>query len=164
MTAPADFLRSHWAARAPRERLLLSILAAAFAAALWFFFVVDPLARRADSFEDKLASEQALLQRVDALRARMVTLPPTQPRPDTSLLLAANRALQAAGLSEYLEESNADGERRVRLRLKDAPFPQVSAWLAEMATREGAHTINAVIAPTGTPGLTQVNLVLERPN
>ncbi|WP_446830075.1 type II secretion system protein GspM [Candidatus Foliamicus sp.] len=164
MTAPAEFLRSHWAARAPRERVLLGVLAAALAGALWFFLLVDPLARRAENFEDMLAAEQVLLQRVDALRARVVTLPATRTRSDTSLLLAANRALQAAGLSEYLEESNADGERRVRLRLKDAPFPQVSAWLTEMATREGAHTINAVIAPTGTPGLTQVNLVLERPN
>ncbi len=151
-----------WQARSARERLLLGILAAVLAVALWFFTLVDPLMQRADHFEQKLVSEQALLQRVEALRGRRATLPPTRSRSDTSLLLSANRTLQEAGLSAYLEEGNADGERRVQLRLKDAPFPEISAWLLTMAVQEGVRTISADIEPAESPGLVQITLVLER--
>ena len=160
MTAIADF----WQARSARERMLLATLAAVLAASLWFFALVDPLMRRAELFEQQAVAEQALLQRVDALRARAATLPPPRPRSDSSLLLAANRALQEAGLAAYLEESNAEGERRVRLRLANAPFPQVSAWLAAMAVQQGVRTANAEIEPSGPPGLAQVTLALEHPD
>ena len=158
MTAIVEF----WQARSARERLLLGALAAVLAGALWFYVLVGPLMRAAEGFERKLASEQALLQRADALRGRMATLPSPRPRSDTSLLLLTNRALQEAGLSDYLEEGNADGERRVRLRLNNAPFPEISAWLAGMAVQEGVHTVSADIEPAGSPGLVQINLVLER--
>ncbi len=158
MTAIADF----WQARTGRERVLLGALAWILAGALWFFALVTPLMQRAERFEVKLAAEQALLERVEALSGRVATLPPPRPRSDRSLLLVANRALQEAGLSAYLEESNADGERRVRLRLKDAPFPQVSAWLAGMAAQQGVRTASADIEPAGPPGRVQMSLVLER--
>jgi len=158
MTAIVEF----WQARSGRERLLSGALAAVICVALWFYALVDPLMRRAEHLEGKLASEQAILQRVDALRERMATLPPRRRRADTSLLLAVNRALQEAGLSAYLKEGNADGERRVRLRLEGAPFPEISAWLSAMAAREGARAVSADIEPAGPPGLVQIALVLER--
>ena len=67
-----------------------------------------------------------------------------------------------AGLGAYLEEGSADGESRVRLRLLDAPFPQVSAWLAGLAVQEGIRTVSADIERGAAPGITQVSLVLER--
>lgn len=158
MTAIPEF----WKARTARERIFLGILAAVLAGALWHYALVDPLMRRAERFERKLAAEQVLLQRLDALRGRVSTLPPPRPRSDSSLLLAANRALQEAGLGAYLKEGSADGERRVRLLLADAPFPQVSAWLAGMAVQEGVRTVSADIEPAGSPGLARIILVLER--
>jgi len=151
-----------WQSRSAREQMALGVLATVLAAALWFYALADPLARRAERFEQKLASEQGLLQQADALRERIATLPPPRPRSDASLLLLANRALQEAGLSAYLEEGSADGERRMRLLLKDAPFPEVSAWLAEMAVREGVQTASADIEPAAAPGLVRIDLVLER--
>ncbi len=151
-----------WQSRSAREQVMLGALAAVLAAVLWFYLLADPLMRRAERFEQGLAAEQALLQRADALRARMATLPAPRPRSDASLLLLANRALREAGLIPYLEEASADGERRVRLLLKDAPFPGIGAWLAEMAAREGVHTVSADIEPAGPPGLVRITLVLER--
>ena len=156
----ADFLQ----ARTRRERALLAVLATAVAALVWFLAVVDPLARRAEAVEQELAAERLLLEQVDATRARNAVLPPPRPPSDTSLLLLVSRALQQAGLSSYLEESNADGARRVRLSLKDAPFPAVSAWLADLAAREGVRTASANIERGASPGLAHISLVLERGN
>lgn len=158
MNAVVEF----WKTRSERERVLLGAFAGILAAALWFYALADPLMRRAERFEQGLATEQDLLQTADALRARMATLPAPRPRTDTSLLLSANRALQEAGLSAYLEEGSADGEHRVRLLLKNAPLPDIGAWLAGMAVREGARTVSADIEPAGSPGLVRISLVLER--
>ena len=158
MNAIAEF----WQARTSRERLLLALLGVALAAAVWFLALVDPLARRADSFEQKLAAEQILLQTVDVTGARLRVLPPQRPRSDSSLLLSVSRGLQEAGLSSYLEESNADGERRVRLSFRDAPFPAVGGWLADLAMRENVHTVSADIERGASTGRTQITLVLER--
>lgn len=153
-----------WQGRSPRERWLLASLLAVLLGVIWFVAAVGPLLDRADSYQQRADAEQALLEQVNRLGSRMEKLPAPRPRADTSLLLLANQSLRDAGLDGYLEEGSADGEKRVRLRLNDAPFPLVSAWLAGLAVREGIHTINADIQGTASPGLTQLSLVLERAN
>ncbi|MCY3815726.1 MAG: type II secretion system protein GspM [Gammaproteobacteria bacterium] len=151
-----------WRARSAREQVLLAALAVMALAAIWYFAAVGPLLDRAESYKQRRAAETALLERLDRVGSRLAALPAPRPRSDASLLLLVNRSVRDAGLSGFLEEGAADGESRVRLRLRDAPFPQVSAWLAGLAVQEGIRTVSADIERGSAPGITQVSLVLER--
>lgn len=158
MTAIAEF----WYARSAREQALLAALAVLALAAVWYFAAVGPLLDRAETYKQRRAVETALLERLDRVGSRIAALPAPRPRSDASLLLLVNRSIRDAGLGGFLEEGAADGETRVRLRLLDAPFPQVSAWLAGLAVQEGVRTVSADIERGSAPGITQVSLVLER--
>lgn len=158
MAAIAEF----WRGRSAREQVLLAALAVMALAAIWYFAAVAPLLDRAEAYEQARATETALLERLDRVGSRLTALPAPRPRSDASLLLLVNRSVRDAGLGGFLEDGAADGETRVRLRLLDAPFPQVSAWLAALAVQEGIRTVSADIEPGTAPGLTQVSLVLER--
>ena len=160
MTAIAEF----WRGRSDRERALLAALAVMALGAIWYFAAVVPLLDRAEIYEQRRVAETALLERLDRVGSRMAVLPAPRARSDASLLLLVNRSIRDAGLGGFLEEGAADGETRVRLRLLDAPFPQVSAWLAGLAVQEGIRTVNADIERGSAPGVTQVSLVLERSN
>ena len=151
-----------WRARSAREQVLLAALAVMALAAIWYFAAVGPLLDRAESYKQRRAAETALLERLDRVGSRLAALPAPRPRSDASLLLLVNRSVRDTGLSGFLEEGAADGESRVRLRLRDAPFPQVSAWLAGLAVQEGIRTVSADIERGSAPGITQVSLVLER--
>ena len=153
-----------WQGRSARERALLVSLMVLVLGAVWFLAAVGPLLDWVAFHKQERDSELAMLERVNRISSRMDSLPAPRPRSDTSLLLLANGSLRDAGLAAYLEEGNADGERRVRLRLRDAPFARVSVWLARLAVREGIHTVSADIEPAGSTGLAQVNVVLERAN
>lgn len=158
MTAIAEF----WRGRSAREQALLAALAVMALGAIWYFAAVGPLLDRAETNKQRRAAETALLERLDRVGSRMAALPAPRPRSDASLLLLVNRSIREAGLGGFLEEGAADGETRVRLRLLDAPFPQVSAWLAGLAVQEGIRAVSADIERGSAPGFTQVNLVLER--
>lgn len=158
MTAIAEF----WRERSAREQVLLAALAVMVAAAVWYFAAIGPLLERAETNKQRREAETALLERLERVGSRMAALPAPRPRSDASLLLLLNRTVREAGLGSFLEEASADGEARVRLRLLDAPFPQISAWLAGLAVQEGIRTVSADIERGSAPGVTQVSLVLER--
>ena len=158
MTAIVEF----WRGRPAREQALLAALVVMALAAIWYFAAVGPLLDRAEVNEQRREAETAMLERLDRVGSRMAVLPAPRARSDGSLLLLINRAVRDAGLGGFLEEGAADGETRVRLRLRDAPFPQVSAWLAGLAVQEGIRTVSADIERGPAPGITQVSLVLER--
>ena len=160
MTAIAEF----WRGRPAREQAMLAALAVLALAAIWYFAAVGPLLDRAETSKQMLAAENALLERLDRVGSRMAALPAPRARSDASLLLLVNGSVRDAGLGGFLEEGAADGETRVRLRLRDAPFPEVSAWLAGLAVQEGIRTVSADIERGSAPGVTQVSLVLERRN
>ena len=158
-------IAEYWRARSAREQALLAalaVMAVMALAAIWYFAAVGPLLDRAESYKQRRAAETELLERLDRVGSRIAALPAPRPRSDASLLLLVNRSVRDAGLSGFLEEGAADGETRVRLRLRDAPFPQVSAWLAGLAVQEGIRTVSADIERGSAPGVTQVSLVLER--
>lgn len=158
MNAAADF----WRRRSGRERVLLATLAAVALGAAWFFAAVGPLLDQVSFYRQERDSELALLERVNRVQSQVESLPAPRPRSDTSLLLLVNGSLRDAGLNGYLEDGAADGERRVRLRLFDAPFAEVSEWLASLAVREGIHTVSADIERGSASGLARASLVLER--
>ena len=150
-----------WQGRSARERLLLVSLIIVLLGAVWLLGVVS-LLDRTDSVRQRLDAERVLLERVNSLSGRVQELQAPQPRSDISLLLLANRTLRDAGLQAYLEDSSADGERRVRLGLRNVPFPQASAWLAGLAIQEGIHAVSADIEAGEASGLAHLSLVLER--
>ena len=160
MAAIAEF----WRERSAREQALLAALSVLALGAIWYFAAVGPLLDRAETSRQMLAAENALLERLDRVGSRMAALPAPRARSDASLLLLVNRSVRDGGLGGFLEEGAADGETRIRLRLRDAPFPEVSAWLAGLAVQEGIRTVSADIERGSAPGVTQVSLVLERRN
>ena len=160
MSAIAEF----WSARSAREQVLLGALGMLALVAVWYFVPVRMLLVHADQQRQALERETMRLEQIERVGNRMSSLPAPRPRSNASMLLVANRTLRDAGLDGFLEEGAADGERRVRLRLRDAPFPRVSAWLAGLAVQENIRTVSADIERGPAPGVTRVSLVLERSN
>ena len=160
MRAIAEF----WLARSEREQVLLAVLGTLFLVAVWYFLPVRQLLDHGERQRQAVERETARLAQVERVGGRMSSLPAPRPRSNASMLLLANRSLRDAGLDGFLEDGAADGERRVRLRLRDAPFPRVSAWLAGLAVQENIRTVSADIQRGPAPGVTQVSLVLERRN
>lgn len=158
MSVIAEF----WRGRSSREQVMLAALVVMALAAVWYFAAVGPLLDRAEVNKQRRETETALLERLDRVGSRVQVLPAPRARSDASLLLLLNRSVREAGLGSFLEEASADGETRVRLRLLDAPFPQISAWLAGLAVQEGIRTVSADIERGSAPGVTHVSLVLER--
>lgn len=158
MRATAEF----WSGRSAREQVLLGVLGTLALVAVWYFVPVRLLLDHAERQRQVLERETARLEQVERVGGRMSSLPAPRPRSNASMLLLANRSLRDAGLDGFLEEGAADGERRVRLRLRDAPFARVSAWLAGLAVQENIRTASADIVRGSSPGVTHVSLVLER--
>ena len=63
---------------------------------------------------------------------------------------------------EILSRSEAKGKDGVNLRLDNAPFDQVIAFLAELELQYAIYATNIGLIPGAAPGLAGMQLTLER--
>ena len=63
---------------------------------------------------------------------------------------------------EILSRSEAKGKDGVSLRLDNAPFDQVVAFLAELEAQYAIYATNIGLIPGAAPGLAGMQLTLER--
>ncbi len=80
--------------------------------------------------------------------------------PDTIVVLIDTSAREG-GLGKSLSSSQPTGDGGVRLRLDQAPFDGIVAWLARLSQQHGVRVESAEVEAAGEPGLVNAGLVLK---
>lgn len=162
---PAVMVREWLDKLAPRERALV-LAAAAFAAfALVYALGLQPLYAARGRAAAEVEARRSLLSDIEQVARRFGPQgPATMPAASTgeSLVVVIDRSTRERGLGTYLKRNQPEGASGVRLRLENAPFDELTGWLADVQSRHGLAAISASFDPSGEPGRVNSNLVLER--
>ncbi|MEO7387059.1 MAG: type II secretion system protein M [Gammaproteobacteria bacterium] len=150
---------------APRERLLV-LAAAVFAGlALVYALGLQPLYAARGRAAAQVEEQRSLLGDLEQVARRFGpqgAANSATPATGESLVVLLDRSTRERGLGAYLKRNQPEGAAGVRLRLENVPFDDLTAWLAEVQTRQGLAAISASFDPSGEPGRVNSNLVLER--
>ena len=148
----------------PRERWLV-LGAGAFAAlVLLFSLVFQPLFAARERAAVLVEQRQSLLRDIEAVAGPFgAETRPEQERgaSQESLVVQIDRSAREQGLGSYLKRNQPEGANGVRLRLENAPFDDLSKWLAEIEIRHQLYAVSASINDTDEAGRVNSNLVLE---
>ncbi|MCS6944855.1 MAG: type II secretion system protein GspM [Sutterellaceae bacterium] len=155
-------LTQFWQERAPREKALLLTAAAVLLGALIYLLLIEPavtgiarLQRGLPAARQQAAQLEALLAEVKSLKARppVATLSPQETR------AAIEKSLGAAGLKAARVVPLADGD--LQLTFSNVPYAAWATWLAGVERELGGRAISVTANATGTPGHTDIELVLR---
>ena len=156
-------LRAWFEKLAPRERWLV-LAAAAFAIfALVYGLGIQPLYAARGRAASEVEAQRRLLSDIEQVARRFgpqgaATGP--VPANGESLVVVIDRSTRERGLGAYLKRNQPEGANGVRLRLENAPFDDLTTWLADTQTRHGLTAVSASFDPSGEPGRVNSNLVL----
>lgn len=150
---------------APRERVL--VLAAAIFAGLALVYALglQPLYAARGRAAAEVEERRNLLRDIEQVARRFGPQgAATTPVAATgeSVVVVIDRSTRERGLGTYLKRNQPEGAGGVRLRLENAPFDDLTAWLADLQARHGLAAVSASFDPSGEPGRVNSNLELER--
>jgi len=162
---PSVMLREWLDKLAPRERLLV-LAAAIFAGiALVYALGLQPLYAARGRAAAEVEARRSLLSDIEQVARRFgpqgAGTAPTMATGE-SLVVVIDRSTRERGLGSYLKRNQPEGAAGVRLRLENAPFDELTSWLADVQSRHGLAAVAASFDPSGEPGRVNSNLVLER--
>ena len=135
-----------------REQLYLVFMALAIAMYLLYALAWSPLSERRDSLAEQNVGVASALQRVEAMVAEITQLraagnSSSNRRNLTSLV---NQSTRARGLEVSRLQPNSRGE--IQVRLEEAAFDSLLAWLHDMEYREGLLLSEIAITQAGGSG------------
>lgn len=156
-------LRTAWASRAPRERLVITVLAAAFAAAAYVGLLLWADQARAQLRERvaALRTQSALLEQRAAEYQRLRAAPAPTASP-TDLRTLVRERVDAAQLSGALTLLEAPDAEHVRIAFGALAFADWLDWIAALETQQ-VRLEAARIEALAAPGLVSVTATLARP-
>ncbi|MCE7033199.1 type II secretion system protein M [Lysobacter sp. GX 14042] len=129
-----------WRARAPRERLMLSVMFLAVSAFVGWFAVLAPLGRLADDAAGRHAAATALLAEVRAARAELAAFAAARPQHDPGTPFDALLARTAGGAGVAVSSQRRDGDR-LTVGIDAVAAPVLIGWLDALSRQYG-------VAPT----------------
>jgi general secretion pathway protein M len=144
-------LRQLWASRAPRERMILAVLAAVLGAAcyLWVLHSTDRARAQLRTSVAALRTQAALLDRQAAEQQRLRATPVPSASP-TDLRTLVQARLDAARLSGALTRIDAPDASHVNIALGAVSFAEwlglIAALQAQQVRLEAAR-VEALAAP-----------------
>lgn len=145
-------MRDWFAGLNQREQLSVLVLAVVLGLYLLYMLTWVPLAdRRAQLAQQNLGIADSL-QRVDAMVSEIMRLreeggPASSQRNLTALV---NQSTSRHGLQVSRLQPNARGD--IQVRLEDAAFDDLVAWLDDIENREGLLVTEAAITQAGAAG------------
>lgn len=151
---------------APRERVLV-LAAAVFAVfALVYALGIQPLYSARSRAAAEVEERRGLLRDIEQVARRFgpqaAGNPAAVANTGESLVVVVDRSTRERGLGTYLKRNQPEGANGIRLRLENAPFDDLTGWLADLQTRHGLAAVSVSFDPSGEPGRVNSNLVLER--
>lgn len=155
------FLRLLWAARAPRERAVIAVLAALLAAAsyLWLLHAADRGRARLGASVAGLRTQAALLEQHAAEHARLRTAPPV-PASSGDLRALVQARVDAARLGAVARIEPLDADR-VRVAFGAVSFADWLAWTADLQAQH-VRLEAARVEALAAPGLVSVSATFAR--
>lgn len=144
-----------WAARSPRERLLLVALASLAAALIVVQLMIRPLFEARRNAADELAAVEQLVLRLRSAPPVPAGRPPVRQSGTPREIAAAASA--AAGLTPELTDE-AGG---VRARLVDAPFAAAARWIADVDRSASVQATDVRFARGAADGLADAEVVFQ---
>jgi len=162
---PAAVVREWLDKLAPRERVLV-LAAAVFAGmALVYALGLQPLYAARGRAAAEVEAHRSLLRDIEQVARRFgpqgaASAPSTAT--GESLVVVIDRSTRERGLGPYLKRNQPEGASGVRLRLENAPFDELTGWLADVQARYGLAAVAASFDPSGEQGRVNSNLALER--
>jgi general secretion pathway protein M len=161
-----DALQTWFEQLAARERLLVAAAAALLVVAIIVLGAVRPLTSAAARSAEQIADQEALLQELDELAARLGPQSGAGAQAlaggGQSLVLVVDRTTRSSGLGAFLKRNQPDGEDAIRLRFEDAPFDALVEWMVELETGYGLAATSVNIDAGRATGRVNCNLVLAR--
>lgn len=162
-------MKAWFLALSERERYLLIIAITVILGSMLWFYAWTPLVKYKASLDRDLVAavdnatylQQAKIQ----LAVNQAEAANKQPiDTTTSVQIAVAPVLQKYQLDkpEILSRSEAKGKDGVNLRLDNAPFDQVIAFLAELEMQYAIYATSIGLIPGAAPGLAGMQLTLER--
>lgn len=165
LRAAGDAAGAWLAARAPRERVALAAAGGALLLTVWTFGVWRPLNARIHALESDLPALRAEADEArrlaDALRRG------GGPRPASGdVLSTVERAAETSGARAFITRlkpvtamSGLNGQARLRVHLKSAPWPALARFLGALAGA-GLPVREARISATETPGRVSADVLI----
>ena len=157
-----DSIKNFWNERAPREKLVLALLALVIGIAILFLALIEPAITGAARLERALpqarqqkAQLETLLAEVQQLKARaqVATVSAQEARG------AIEKSLAAAGLKATRIVPLSDGD--LQITFNNVPFAAWATWVATTERELGARTTSVSAVALQAPGQVDVDLALR---
>jgi general secretion pathway protein M len=149
-----------------RERTIILAGAVLVALAAIYILALAPFYRSVATLTENVEQKQADLAWMRSVAGEVQALGASQPMIATptneSLVVLVDRTAREAGLSSALTGQTPNGETGIRVRLEAAAFDMAMMWLANLELSHAVAIESATFDRTSTPGLVNINLVLNR--
>lgn len=144
-----------WLERSPRERLLLGVLSALLACAIFVGLIVQPL--RAMRAADLVA-----IQAYDMIAARVRTLPPGG-APAASGRSGDIAAIIGSSAPQFgLNARGVPAGQGLRVQLAGVEYDALIRWLADLARTSDVRVARMMLVRAAAPGTVDADLVLVK--
>ncbi len=159
-------LKDRFSRLQPRERAVIIVGSALVAITALYLFVFAPFYGSLATYEANVAKKKADVAWMRSVAGEVQALGANQPMmaapTDESLVVLVDRTAREAGLSSALTGQTPSGETGIRVRLESASFDRAMMWLANLELSHRIAIESAQFDRTATPGLVNINLVLNR--
>jgi len=155
-------LRRLWQSRAPRERMVIAVLAAVLGAALylWLLHSADRARGQLRASVATLRTQAALLEQQATEYQRLRAMPAPAASPTDLRALVQARA-DAARLSGALSRIDAPDADHVRLTFGAVSFADWLGWIAALQAQQ-LRLESARVEALSAPGVVSVTATLSR--
>jgi len=147
------------------QREQLSLIALAFAVTLYLLYLLAwaPLAARRAQLATQNEGVAQSLQRVDAMVSEIMRLRDggTAATTGRNLTVLVNQSTGRHGLQVSRLQPNSRGD--IQVRLENAVFDDLLAWLDEVENREGLLVTEVAITQSGTTGRVNATIRIAQP-
>jgi len=155
-------MNAWFAALAERERRLV-IWGAIGAAILIVLLVLVPLHSKTASAAARVAKKSSDLTWMRSVAPQLANAGPAAETPASqeSLVALVDRAAREAQLGDSLVSSDPSGEGGLRVRMEQARFDVMVAWLARLREQHGVQVVSATVEGAGEAGIVDASFVLR---
>lgn len=155
-------MRAWWESLQARERLLVGGLGVFLIVVAIYGLLIEPLFSGAREYRERVATAErdlawmrANIGRLPAGGAAAVT-----PSDQSLTVIVDSTTSRHRLVTASTRQVPPDG---LRVKLDDAPFDNLVAWLGELHARHGVRLESATITQAGAKGTANANVTLRRP-
>ena len=133
---------------APREQRMVAVGGVLVVVMLVWGLVLAPLSSATASARDRVESKRSLLAYIQSAAGELAGIADVPVEPDLS--------------GQSLTRNQPMGEDGIRVRLEDAQFDSLAAWLGDIHARSGMAIESASFDKSQAPGRVNASLVLRQ--